>query len=62
MGKTGAKIADLTFSRKKTGLAVVGLNLDQAPSKQVMDELAHLEFVHAAYYLRLPELPADEEE
>jgi D-3-phosphoglycerate dehydrogenase len=62
MGKNGVNIADLTFSRKKTGLAVVGLNLDQEPNKQVMDELAHLEFVHAAYYLRLPELPADEED
>jgi D-3-phosphoglycerate dehydrogenase len=62
MGKNGVNIADLTFSRKKTGLAVVGLNLDQEPSRQVMDELSHLEFVHAAYYLRLPELPADEED
>lgn len=61
-GNNGINIADLTFSRKKSGLAVVGVNLDQRPSEAVMEEIRHLPFVEAAYCLHLPELPNDEEE
>ncbi|MFB3892086.1 MAG: phosphoglycerate dehydrogenase [Phycisphaerae bacterium] len=61
-GNNNINIADLTFSRKKSGLAVVGLNLDQRPSAAVMEEIAHLEFVKAAYYMQLPELPSEEKE
>ena len=62
-GNNNINIADLTFSRKKrSGLAVVGVNLDQEPSEAVMDEVRDFEFVKTAYYMKLPELPADEEE
>ena len=60
-GRNNLNIADMTFSRKKkSGLAVVGINLDQAPTEAVMAEVRKLDFVEAAYYLKLPELPAEE--
>ncbi len=63
LGRNKINIADLTFSRKmRSGLAVVGMNLDQAPSKEVMDEIVALEFVHKATYLELPPLPPEEHE
>jgi D-3-phosphoglycerate dehydrogenase len=62
-GKNSINIADMTFSRKrKSGLAVVGINLDQAPSQALMEELRNLNFVKAAYYLNLPELPMEEQD
>lgn len=62
LGNNQINIADMTFSRKKrSGMAVVGINLDQAPSDDVMNEIRQLEFVDAAYYLELPELPLVEE-
>ena len=61
MGRNSINIADLTFSRKKSGLAVVGLNLDQRPSEAVLDELRALPFVQGAYYMELPELPMEDE-
>ena len=61
-GDNNINIADMTFSRqKKSGLAVVGINLDQAPGEAVMEQIHKLEFVKAAHYLHLPELPAAEE-
>ena len=62
LGANNINIADLSLSRKKSGQAVVGLNLDQRPSESVMDQIRKLEFVIAAHYLQLPELPNDEEE
>ncbi len=62
LGANGINIADLTFSRKKSGMAVVGLNLDQRPSAALMEEIRGLEFVNAAYYINLPILPAESEE
>jgi len=60
-GRNNLNIADMTFSRKKkSGLAVVGINLDQAPTEAVMAQVRKLDFVEAAYYLKLPELPAEE--
>ncbi len=62
-GKHDINIADLTFSRKKrSGLAMVGLNLDEAATKDVMDEIRALEMVEDAWYIHLPELPPDSEE
>ena len=62
-GNNKINIADMTFSRKKrSGQAVVGINLDQPPADSVMDEIRSLEFVSAAYYLNLPELPPEEAE
>ncbi len=62
-GANSINIADMTFSRKeKLGLAVVGINLDQEPGEQVMDEIRNLEFVSEAFYMRLPELPPYEQE
>jgi D-3-phosphoglycerate dehydrogenase len=61
-GRHDINIADMTFSRKvRSGLALVGLNLDQEPSAEVMDEIRSLEMVEEAWYLELPELAEDEE-
>ena len=60
-GSNSINIADMTFSRKKkSGLAVVGINLDQAPAAKVMDQIRQQEGVQEAYYLNLPELPPEE--
>ena len=62
-GSNSINIADMTFSRKrKSGLAVVGINLDQEPPESVMEEIRRQDFVRDAYYLSLPELPAEEQE
>ncbi|MGA2266720.1 MAG: phosphoglycerate dehydrogenase [Phycisphaerae bacterium] len=62
-GDNQINIADMTFSRKKkSGLAVVGINLDQAPPKAVMDQIGKLDMVKAAYYIHLPELPPEDRE
>ena len=62
-GDNKINIADMTFSRKKkSGLAVVGINLDQAPPKAVMDQINALDLVKAAFYINLPELPPEERE
>jgi D-3-phosphoglycerate dehydrogenase len=55
-GDEGVNIADLTFSRKKSGLALVGLNLDQEPTDAVMEKIRSLPMVKDAWYLKLPEL------
>ncbi len=63
LGSNEVNIADMTFSRKlKSGLAVVGINLDQPPGEAVMAEMRALEFVNDAFYLELPVLPSDEQE
>lgn len=57
-GRHEINIADLTLSRKKrSGLAMVGLNLDQSPSEKVIDEVRAMESVKDIWYLELPELP-----
>ena len=62
-GKHNINIADMTFSRKKrSGLAMVGLNLDEAATKDVMDEIRGLEMVEDAWYIHLSELSPDSEE
>ncbi len=62
-GKHKINIADMTFSRKKrSGMAVVGLNLDQAAPQAVMDEIRQLDMVEGAWYLELPELEVEEDE
>ena len=62
-GENNINIADMTFSRKlKSGLALVGINLDNAPSERVMKDIRNMRFVNAAYYLELPELPSEEQE
>ena len=62
-GSNNINIADMTFSRQHTEkgvLAVVGINLDQAPPAEVMEEIRSIDFVRHAYCFELPELPADE--
>jgi len=60
-GDRKVNIADMTFSRKrKSGLAVVGINLDQAPPDGTMEEIRSLELVNDAFCLELPELPPEE--
>ena len=62
-GNNNINIADLTFSRKmKSGLALVGINLDQVPSEKVMREVRDFELVKSAWYLHLPELPQEANE
>ncbi len=61
LGNNNINIADMTFSRKKkSGLAVVGINLDQDLSDTVMKEVRGLQYVKDAYYLRLPDLPTED--
>ena len=61
LGNNNINIADMTFSRKKSsGLAVVGINLDQDLSDTVMKEVRNLQYVKDAYYLRLPDLPMED--
>ncbi len=62
-GKNNINIADMTFSRKKTErgvIAVVGINLDEAPPQEVMDEIRKIDYVRHIYSFELPELPAEE--
>jgi len=62
-GDNNINIADMTFSRKiKLGMALVGINLDQPPSEAVMEQVRNTDFVEAAYYLQLPDLPPEERE
>ena len=62
-GDNKINIADMTFSRKKrSGMALVGITLDQPPAKGIMDEINGLEPVESAYYIKLPDLPTDEQE
>lgn len=57
LGAAGVNIADMTFARKiSQGMAVVGINLDNAPPAEVLDEIRSQEFVHDVYYLHLPVL------
>ncbi len=63
LGENGINIADMTFSRKlDPPRAVVGINLDNAPSETVLEELRSLEFVHEVHYLELPVLYQPEKE
>jgi len=62
-GDNNLNIADMTFSRKiRSGLAMVGINLDQVPSEDVLKQIRSLKFVRDAYYMHLPDLPAEEQE
>ncbi|MCE5325242.1 MAG: phosphoglycerate dehydrogenase [Planctomycetaceae bacterium] len=62
-GDNNINIADMTFSRKlKSGMALVGINLDQAAPQALMDKLTQLQFVKNAWYLKLADLPVEEQE
>ena len=62
-GENSINIADMTFSRKrKLGMALVGLTLDQAPADRVIEGIRAIDFVEAAWYMRLPDLPPEEQE
>ena len=62
-GNNKVNIADMTFSRKKkSGLALVGINLDQPATNAVIEEVRRQDGVHEAYYIRLPELVTDEKD
>ena len=59
-GSNDINIADMTFSRKlRSGMAMVGINLDQAPCERIVNEIRSLKFVESAYSLALPELSSD---
>lgn len=62
-GGNDINIADMTFSRKmKPKMALVGINLDQAPPEAVMNDIRNIDFVKTAHYINLPELPSDEKD
>ncbi|HUS91545.1 MAG TPA: phosphoglycerate dehydrogenase [Phycisphaerae bacterium] len=62
-GENSINIADMTFSRKrKLGMALVGLTLDQAPADRIIEGIRAIDFVEAAWYMRLPDLPPEEQE
>jgi len=55
LGRNYINIADMTFSRKfEPALAVVGINLDNAPDPKVIEEIRSQEFVHEVYFLNFP--------
>jgi len=56
-GQRGVNIADMSFSRKKTGRTVLGVNLDSPPGEDVLDEIRRLEWVQSVCALELPPLP-----
>ncbi len=63
LGEHDVNIADMTFSRKlDPPMAVVGINLDNAPSPEVIEAIRGADFVHEAYYLELPVLYQPEKE
>jgi len=60
-GANDINIADMTFSRKLwSGMAMVGINLDQPPCEKVVQEVRDLQFVRSAHSLSLPELPPED--
>jgi len=60
-GNNKINIADMTFSRKlKSGMALVGISLDDPPTEAIMDGIRAAEYVQAAHYIHLPDLPPDE--
>ena len=56
-GDAGINIADMTVSRMSEGVAVVGLNLDTAPTPEVMAQIRAIDFVTEAHAMELPPLP-----
>jgi len=56
-GDAGINIARMTFGRKKsTRKSVIAVNLDSAPTEQVMAGLAGMDFVDEVYSIALPVL------
>ena len=63
LGNNNINIADMTFARKlEPPRAVVGINLDSAPSEAVIEEIRAQKFVREVHYLRLPALYVPERE
>ena len=63
LGTNGINIADMTFARKlEPPTAMVGINLDSAPSEQVLAEIRNQEFVQEVHFLELPVLYVPEKE
>jgi len=60
LGEAGVNIADMTVARMTGGMAAVGLNLDAAPSREVMGKILAIDFVTEAHVLHLPPLEADD--
>ena len=55
LGDAGVNIAHMTFGRKRsTQRAVLSVNLDTPPPREVMDELSAMDFTEAAYAMDLP--------
>lgn len=62
LGQAGVNIADMTFARKlEPPTALVGINLDSAPSKETLDEIRSQQFVNEVHYLELPILYVPEQ-
>ncbi|MFW5840739.1 MAG: phosphoglycerate dehydrogenase [Planctomycetota bacterium] len=63
LGANGINIADMTFARKlEPPTAMVGINLDSAPSDAVLEQIRNQEFVQEVHYLELPLLYVPEKE
>ena len=60
LGQRKLNIADMSFSRKKSGKTILGINLDEQPPEEVLDEIRSLEHVDGVYALDLPPLPPEE--
>jgi D-3-phosphoglycerate dehydrogenase / 2-oxoglutarate reductase len=62
LGRNKINIADMTLSRREDPKkAVIGINLDNAPSEAVIAEIRSQKFVNQAYYLELPSLNSEEQ-
>ncbi len=63
LGANGINIADMTFARKlEPPTAMVGINLDSAPSEEVLEQIRKQEFVQEVHALELPMLYVPEKE
>lgn len=59
-GQRSLNIADMSFSRKKSGKTILGVNLDEPPTEDVLAEIRALEHVEGVYAIELPPLPPEE--
>ncbi len=63
LGDAGVNIADMTFARKlEPPTAMVGINLDSAPSEETLDKIRNQQFVNEVHYLELPILYVPEKQ
>ena len=59
LGEAGINIADMTVARMGGDMAAVGLNLDAAMPREVIDRILAIDFVTEAHVLHLPPLKSN---